>query len=365
MQDLEPARALRLADHDVRHIVGLRVAEHFVGDVPVGGQRDGFAAERLGEPQRVGNAVALDLRKLQAAPPFDIERRPRSMQPVGEPLGVAHEPGRARILADAHQDALAGRPRTLDGARLHFREQLLVNPLGGAAQSEFAQRGQVGRGEEMLERALGLLGNVDFALFQPLDQIVGRQVDQFDGIGAIEHGIRHRLAHAHVRDLRHHVIEALDVLDIDRGVDVDAVTHQLFDVEIALRVTAAFDVGVSELIDQHDLRSAGDDGIEVHFLEPLALIFDAPARNDFEAFQQRFGIPAAVGLHDADDDIVAVFPAGTGLVQHLVGLADARARRRRKFSACRSRLSSRRAASSRASGEGRCSESRRWSAITD
>ena len=136
MQDLEPARALRLADHDVRHIVGLRVAEHFVGDVPVGGQRDGFAAERLGEPQRVGNAVALDLRKLQAAPPFDIERRPRSMQPVGEPLGVAHEPGRARILADAYQDALAGRPRTLDGARLHFREQLLVNPLGGAAQSQ-------------------------------------------------------------------------------------------------------------------------------------------------------------------------------------------------------------------------------------
>jgi hypothetical protein len=174
------------------------------------------------------------------------------MQAVGEPLGVAYQAGTSRIVADAHQDALAGRPRALDGVGLHFREQLLVHPLGRAAQSELAQRGQVGRREEVLERALGLLGDVDLAFLESLDQIVGRQVDQLDGIGAIEHGIRHRLAHAHMRDLRDHVIEALDVLDIDRRVDVDAVTHQFFDVEIALRVAAAFDVGVCELIDQDD-----------------------------------------------------------------------------------------------------------------
>ena len=51
---------------------------------------------------------------------------------------------------------------------------------------------------------------------------------------------------------------------------------------------------------------------------------DAPARNDFQALQQRFGLPAAVGLDDADDDVVAVLLAGLGLLQHLVGLADAR-----------------------------------------
>jgi hypothetical protein len=39
--------------------------------------------------------------------------------------------------------------------------------------------------------------------------------------------------------------------------------------------------------------------------------------------QQRFGVAAAVGLDDADDDIVAVLLAGVGLLQHLVGLADA------------------------------------------
>ena len=88
-------------------------------------------------------------------------------------------------------------------------------------------------------------------------------------------------------------------------------------------MAAALDVGVREFVDQHDLRPAGDDGVEVHFVEPLALVFEPPARHDFQTFQQRFGFAAAVGLDDADDDVVAVLLAGMGLLQHLVGLADA------------------------------------------
>ena len=160
--------------------------------------------------------------------------------------------------------------------RLHLGEQLLVDPLGGAAQRQLAQRGEIGRREEMLERALGLLRNVDLAFLEPLDQIVGREIDQLDRVGAIEHGVRHGLAHADVGDLRDDVVEAFDVLDIDRGVDVDAAAHQLFDVEIALGMAAAFGIGVGEFVDQHDLRPARDDRIEVHFLEHLALVFDAP-----------------------------------------------------------------------------------------
>ena len=52
---------------------------------------------------------------------LDVERGPRRVQAVGQPLGVAHEAGRARILADADQNALAGRPGPGDGARLHLR----------------------------------------------------------------------------------------------------------------------------------------------------------------------------------------------------------------------------------------------------
>ena len=109
------------------------------------------------------------------------------MQPVRQPLGVAHEAGGARILADADQDALACRPRPGNGMRLHMGEQLLVDPLCGAAQRELAQRGQVARREIVLQRALGLLGDVDLAFLEALDQVVGREVDELDGVGTVEH----------------------------------------------------------------------------------------------------------------------------------------------------------------------------------
>ncbi len=44
----------------------------------------------------------------------------------------------------------------------------------------------------------------------------------------------------------------------------------------------------------------------------------------FETLGERFGLAAAVGLDDADDDVIAVLLAGAGLLQHFVGLADAR-----------------------------------------
>ena len=158
----------------------------------------------------------------------------------------------------------------------------------------------------MLQRALGLLGNVDLSLLEALDQIVRGEIDQLDGVGAVEHGVRHGLAHAHMRDLRDDVVEALDVLDVDCRVDVDAAAQQLLDVEVALGMTAAGRVGMGELVDQHDLRAAGDDGVEVHLLEPLALVFEPPAGDDLEPFEQRFRLLAAMRLDDADDDVVAV-----------------------------------------------------------
>jgi hypothetical protein len=202
-------------------------------------------------------------------------------------------------------------------------KKLLVDALGGAPQRQFAQRRQIRRREEMLERALGLLRDVDLALLQARDQIGRREVDELDGVRAVEHRIRHRLAHPDMGDLRDHVVEALDVLDVDRGIDVDAAVQQFLDVEVALGMAAAGRVGVGKLVDQHDLRRPRDDGIEVHLLEPLPLVFDGTARDDVQPFQQRFRLPPAMGLDDTDDDVVAVPLAGAGLLQHRVSLADA------------------------------------------
>ena len=175
----------------------------------------------------------------------------------------------------------------------------------------------------MLQRALGLLGDVDLPLLEPLDQIVRSQIDELDGVGAVEHRVRHGLAHPHMGDLGDDVVEALDMLNIDCRVDVDAAVEQFLDVEVALGMTTAGRVGVGEFVDQRDLRAAGDDGVEVHLLERLALVFEAPAGNDLEAVEQGLRLLAPMRFDDADDDIVAVLFPGARLLQHLVGLADA------------------------------------------
>ena len=143
------------------------------------------------------------------------------MQSVRQSFGVAHEAGRAWIFAYADKNTLTGSPWTCNRPRLHLVEQLLVDAVRGSAQRKFAQGRQVCRGKEMLQRALGLFGNVYLAFLQALDQVFRRQVHQFDLISAVEHRIRHGFAHAHMRDLRDDVVEAFDMLDVDGGVDVD------------------------------------------------------------------------------------------------------------------------------------------------
>ena len=133
----------------------------------------------------------------------------------------------------------------------------------------------------------------------------------------------HRLADADAGDLRDHVVEALDVLDVDGGVDVDPGGQQLLDVEVALGMAAFGRVGVGEFVDEDEFRVAGEDGVEIHLLEHPALVVDLAPRDHLEAAHQRLRLGAAVGLDDADHDVDAVFPLGLRRDQHLVGLADA------------------------------------------
>ena len=258
VQELEPARAGGLADDDLGDVLGAGVGEHVLGDgVAAAGQRQGLAAEALGEAEGVGDAVARRLGQLGGARRLDGDGGPGGVQPVGEALGVADEAGGGGVLADADEDALAGGPGAGDGVGAHVGEELGVDALGGAAERELAQRGEVAGGEVVRERAARGLADVDLALLQALDQVVGGDVDDLDVVGAVDDRVGHRLADADAGDLGDDVVEALDVLDVDGGVDVDAGGEQLLDVEVALGVAAAGGVGVGELVDEGELRACG------------------------------------------------------------------------------------------------------------
>jgi hypothetical protein len=71
----------------------------------------------------------------------------------------------------------------------------------------------------VLERALCLVGHINLALAQPLDQVIGRQVDDFH-LRAVYDPVGHGLAHAHSRDLGDDVVQAFQMLDVDGGVDI-------------------------------------------------------------------------------------------------------------------------------------------------
>ena len=80
--------------------------------------------------------------------------------------------GRAR--PDADQEPLGRRPGLADPLLGHVAAHLGVDPLGGAPQRELAQRDQVALAEEALDRAAGLLGDVDLPFAQALQQHVRR-----------------------------------------------------------------------------------------------------------------------------------------------------------------------------------------------
>jgi hypothetical protein len=158
---------------------------------------------------------------------------------------------------------------------------------------------------------------------QTLDQIVRREINHLDIVGTIEDSVRHGLAHTDLRDLRDHVVEAFDMLDVERRVDVDARRQQLLDIEIALRMAAAGRVGVRQFIDQHERGSAREDRVEVHLLERTILVVDAAARQELEPFEQGARFLAAMGLDEAHHHVDAFAARGLGGAQHLERLTDA------------------------------------------
>ena len=167
-----------------------------------------------------------------------------------------------------------------------------------------------------------LVGHVDLACLEPHDQVLGRQVDQFD-LGVLEDLVGHRLAHADMGERAHHVVQALDMLDVHRGHHVDARGEQFLDVLPALGVPAARRIRVREFVDQDDLRPPLEDGVDVHLGQRLTLVDELLARDHRQRRDERFGFLASVGFDDADDHVLAGLALFGAFEQHLVGFPDA------------------------------------------
>src|SRR5262249_43374308 len=133
----------------------------------------------------------------------------------------------------------------------------------------------------------GLLRYINLSLAQALDQVFRGEVDDLDVVRLVEDAVGHGLAHADPGDPRDDVVEALDMLDVESREHVDARADQLFDIEIALRMSAARRVGVSELVDENELRPPLEDRIQIHLGQEMAFVLDLLPRDYLEAFEKR------------------------------------------------------------------------------
>ncbi len=237
---------------------------------------------------------------------------------------------RLRVGTNGDQQPIAGQV----GARWRSRQALRacrrIDTIGRPAQREFAQRHQVRLAEEAFDRRADLAGHVDLALLQALQQIIRGQVDQLDLVGLVEHVVRDRLALAGARNLRDQVVQAFEVLDVERRPDIDTGVTEFRNVLPALGVAwrrLAFDqVRVRQFVDQQDLGVTLQRDVEVEFLAHHAAIADRLQRQGFQRFEHALGFAPAVRLDVTDHDVGPRRPGRNRRLEHRVGLADPRRR---------------------------------------
>ncbi len=327
----------------LQQLLGERAVDH-PRQRPLAGaaeQQRGHAVVRGMVEQRVGHAGAVQQRGVAAEPPRQCEGAIDLQLPgfLRLRLGLHgdHAPWRAAAFGQAprHPHQVVGLAAPVDrhqhpppqghaGAALRGLRvaQVVVDAVGRGLHRQFAQRGQVRRREERLQRLPRLLGQVHLALLQAFDQFARRQIDQHDVAQPVEQRIGHGLADADAGDAVDHVVEAFQVLDVDRAVDIDAGVEQFLHILPAPLVAAAGRVAVGELIDQHQRRAPCQQRVQVHFVEDAAAVLHALPRLHGQPVQQRRGFRPAMGLDHPDHHLAALLLQLARARQHRVSLAD-------------------------------------------
>ena len=109
----------------------------------------------------------------------------------------------------------------------------------------------------------------------------------------VEDRVGHGLPDVDARDAADDVVQALDVLHVERREHVDARGKQLVDVLPALRVPRARHVRVREFVDQDQRRVARQRRIEVELLQRAVLVRDLRARQDRKLLRAALRSPCA------------------------------------------------------------------------
>lgn len=222
-----------------------------------------------------------------------------------DPRGAADERLALRATAQGHENPFPGLPRNGDAVFGPVALQPLLDPVGEPQQGKFPQCGQVAYPEVVREGGFDAVRWVDVAVHHTAAQHLGRQIDQLDLIGATRHLVGQRLALPDPGDLPDHVIEGFQVLDVERGDNVDADVEELLDVLPPLGIAGPGNIGVGQLVHQRDLRAAGQHRVQIHLGERRTTMGRGTPGNRLQTVGHGRGRPTPVRFDEAHDDIRA------------------------------------------------------------
>ena len=174
----EPAAAAAFADHDLARAQLPRLIDQCLRRHPSRRPSSSDAPSEDASARLSASCSRCPPCTAARAAAFDHHGGPRRMEQIGHALGLADHPRPALAGADRDQqplarDEVAPRPPLISSWSSKRRSTI----VRGKAQRHFAQRGELGRGEEIGQRPSGGIGQIDLARTQPLDQRLGRQVD--------------------------------------------------------------------------------------------------------------------------------------------------------------------------------------------
>ena len=155
-------------------------------------------------------------------------------------------------------------------------------------------------------------------------QLLRGDVEELDLVGGGDDRVGHRLVLGDAGDCFDGVVEAVDVLHVERGDHIDTGGQQLLHVFPAFLVAAARHAGVGQFIDQHHPRTSSQHLVHVELVEDGPSAADLGERNLLQRGEHGLGIRALVGLDQTHDHIHSPLSQALGLGQHGVGLSDSR-----------------------------------------
>ena len=153
-------------------------------------------------------------------------------------------------------------------------------------------------------RTLGLLRQIHLARLEAAQQLVGRDIDQYDLVSGLKHRVGHGLMHTHTGNRAHRAVQAFKVLHIERRPHIYARLQQFLHILPAFGMPRALDIAVRQLVHQQHSGLAHKCGIKIKLFQAAAPVGNLFERQLREPCQQLCRVTAAVGFHHTNQHVV-------------------------------------------------------------